>query len=312
MLETYHQYVDDDDHLKVINRTRSLFPADLDIDLSSYMGTSLSFNNSLANLISEPIVVRLNYYYCTAKDRKWEESVNWSIQPQTSTNKSKLARMSDEAIDKMKQKKWTRGRFCEMSRSLNIDATDDAIWDAVKDVVTKSNILKERMKTDLLADKDKSEDEYKSELSNFKKRERNAVKQLQRIEETIAKIETDRMLEKMDVSLYNRVRRNLDDERSVATNDLEQLRLQLQEISKEKRWIDWVGKYKETNEDVDHFSLEQRKDYLNGLVDKIDIFLEKETLEHKIEILFQLPIVNVGYKVKRKLEGGKRVYEIRD
>ena len=66
-LETYHQYVNDDDHLKVINKTRSLFPADLDIDsekivekLSSYMGTSLSFNNSLAGLISEPIVVRLN------------------------------------------------------------------------------------------------------------------------------------------------------------------------------------------------------------------------------------------------------------
>ena len=36
------------------------------------------------------------------------------------------------------------------------------------------------------------------------------------------------------------------------------------------------------------------------------------TLEHKIEILFQLPIVNDEYKVKRKLEGGKRVYEIRD
>ena len=59
--------MNDDDHLKVINRTRSLFPADLDIDsekivekLSSFMGTSLSFNNSLADLISQPIVVRLN------------------------------------------------------------------------------------------------------------------------------------------------------------------------------------------------------------------------------------------------------------
>jgi len=66
-LETYHQYVNDDDHLKVINRTRSLFPVDLDIDsekivanLSSYIGTSLSYNNSFANFISKPIVVRLN------------------------------------------------------------------------------------------------------------------------------------------------------------------------------------------------------------------------------------------------------------
>ena len=66
-LETYHQYVNDDDHLKVINRTRSLFPADLDIDsekivadLSSYMESSLSYNNSLSDFISKPIVVRLN------------------------------------------------------------------------------------------------------------------------------------------------------------------------------------------------------------------------------------------------------------
>ncbi len=72
--------------------------------------------------------------------------------------------MSDKALEKMKQKKCTRDRFYERSRSLNIDATDDAIWDTVKDVVTKINILKDRMKTDLLADKDKSEDEYKSEL----------------------------------------------------------------------------------------------------------------------------------------------------
>jgi ectoine hydroxylase-related dioxygenase (phytanoyl-CoA dioxygenase family) len=66
-LETYHQYVNDDDHLKVINRTRSLFPTDLDIDsdkivakLSSYMGSSLSYNNSVSDFISKPIVVRLN------------------------------------------------------------------------------------------------------------------------------------------------------------------------------------------------------------------------------------------------------------
>ena len=59
--------MNDYDHTKIINRTRSLFPADLDIDsekivekLSSYLGTSLSFNNSLADLISEPIVLILN------------------------------------------------------------------------------------------------------------------------------------------------------------------------------------------------------------------------------------------------------------
>ena len=48
-------------------------------------------------------------YYCCPKERKWENSVNWSM-PQSDFNKPKLARMSDEALEKMKQKKWTRNR----------------------------------------------------------------------------------------------------------------------------------------------------------------------------------------------------------
>ena len=57
-LETYHQYVNDDDHFKVINRTRSLFLADLDINfekiianLSSYMETNLCYPNSWSDFL---------------------------------------------------------------------------------------------------------------------------------------------------------------------------------------------------------------------------------------------------------------------
>ena len=42
------------------------------------------------------------------------------------------------------------------------------------------------------------------------------------------------------------------------------------------------------------------------------IFHGKDRRVHKIEIIFQLPIVDDEYKVEQKLEGGKKDYEIRD
>ena len=43
----------------------------------------------------------------------------------------------------------------------------------------------------------------------------------------------------------------------------------------------------------------------------IVIFRGKDTLKHKIEIIFQLPIIDDEYKVEQKLEGGKKEYKIR-
>ena len=44
----------------------------------------------------------------------------------------------------------------------------------------------------------------------------------------------------------------------------------------------------------------------------IVIFRGHDTLKHKIEIIFQLPIVDDEYKVEQKLEGGKKDYKVSD
>ena len=99
-----------------------------------------------------------------------------------------------------------------MNRSLNIPKTDEAVWQPVKTIVSSSSILKERVKEELLRDKDKSDADHKSELRNQRKVETRIKKGIQKIEESIAKIETDRMLERMDEKLYRQVKKNLRDE----------------------------------------------------------------------------------------------------
>ena len=65
-LETYHHYVNDDEHNKVIGRTRRLFPRDLGFDsakivssLASYMKSELSYSNPVSKS-EQWIIVRIN------------------------------------------------------------------------------------------------------------------------------------------------------------------------------------------------------------------------------------------------------------
>jgi len=208
-----------------------------------------------------------HYYYCPQKERTWVKD-----QPK-----------EDE--------KWVRGRGCSMRKSLNIPATDSAVWERVKSTVSKSSILKERVKTELLRNKDQDEAEYKSDLRNQRKVEKRIKTGIQRIEESIAKIETDRLLERMDEKLYRKVKKNLRDELDSVKGDLEQSRLHIQETVDQKRWIDWVGKFHEMYDDVDHLSPEDRKDYLEGVVDRLTVNLDPDTHEHVIDISFKYPIV---------------------
>ena len=75
---------------------------------------------------------------------------------------------------------------------------------------------------------------------------------------SIAKIETDRLLERMDEKLYRQVKKNLQDELQTTRNDLDQCRIHIQEMVDQKRWINWVGKFQEMYGDVDHLSPQDR------------------------------------------------------
>ena len=68
-----------------------------------------------------------------------------------------------------------------MNKSLNITKTDEVVWQSVKTIVSSSSILKERMKEELLRDKDKSDADHKSELRNQRKVQVRIKKDIQKI-----------------------------------------------------------------------------------------------------------------------------------
>jgi len=246
------------------------------------------------------------FYYCAKKERNWESnyrnSVNGSNDSDGSTNKA-------DALIRVDDERWKRGRHCDMVRSLNIPSTDEVVWNTVKEVVINSNVLKEKMKSEMLSDKDKHDDEIKQKLRNITTTTNRAVKDIEKIESALSKIQADRVLEKISSEEFDKIKLNLENEITKQRSILEDYRTTHTEILNRKNWIDWVSKFKETYEQVDQLKDEDRKQYLKGVVERIDVHYDSETNEHTLKIRFQFPIVDDEYKVIDN-KGKRREYEI--
>jgi len=81
---------------------------------------------------------------------------------------------------------------------------------------------------------------------------------------------------------------------------LEQSRLRLQQLGNERQWIDWLGKFGKDVELKSTQSPGMRKEYLSGLLERVDVDLDKETNAHIISLYFKLGLVKMELRIRIK------------
>lgn len=248
---------------------------------------------------------RKEFYYCPKKERVWKDSVMPSDGLENNmalTNKTK----TDE--------RWKRGRHCAMTKSLNITTANEMVWKVVTDIATKSNVLKEQMKTQMLSSKKQSDKDFKEDIRNLQKTKQQYTQELTDLETATAKIQTDRVMKRISEKQTKDILKNINEEIKTVTKQLEDIVLKLKQNDGKQRWVDWVGQFHKTYAKVDKFNEEEQKQYLSGLVDKIDIKLDAKTNEHLLDIKFQYPIVEDEYVVLKKSDkvSKDRQYEVID
>jgi DNA invertase Pin-like site-specific DNA recombinase len=230
-------------------------------------------------------------YYCPKKTRDWKKG----------------------ALPE--DKKWTRGKVgehgCTMTRSLNIPIADENVWDLVMDVVSNSSILKEGFKDKVLQSKFKGDEETARLLKNERIKSSRLKKELKLVESSIADVETKNLLKEYDDSVYQQVKTNLIKELQTKKNGLEQSRIKTKELGNHQIWLDWIEKYGDDLTLTSNLSKEDRKEYLGGLLDRIEVRLDKKTLDHELQVFFQLGLVGDGieYVNLRRKSDGYRVVE---
>jgi len=212
-----------------------------------------------------------------------------------------------------KDDKWKRGkvgeRGCGMNRSLNIPITDMMVWELVMDVVAESTILKHEFKEEVLKAKYAGDEENEARRKKEELLQNRLLKRLDGAKTTLADVETKRLLgEYDDYAVFSKIKNNLKKEIDKAQWDLEQSRLRVRELSSEKKWLDWLGEYGQALNLATNFADEKKKEYLDGLLERIEVELDKETLNHNLKVFFRMGLVDDKIEVKnpkKKAEGYK-------
>lgn len=125
----------------------------------------------------------------------------------------------------------------------------------------------------------------------------------------ITKIETDRVMERISADQKKDILKNINEELTTVNEQLKQINRKIKTLADSQKWIDWVGEFKKTYAKVDDFTEEQKQNYLQGIVERIDVKLEGDTNNHLLSIKFRYPIVADRLVKSRKKAGDYTVYK---
>lgn len=204
-------------------------------------------------------------YYCSKKERVWKDS------------------------PPKQEDKWKRGRVCKMTRSLNINQTDELVWKTVMDVVSKSKLLKEDVKKEALALHGQQR-LTPEQIASYKYRVKTLSKQLKKFDEALVMLETNRILERVTEKQYPEIRANITAEKIATESEIDRLQGEIDGVARERKWVNWLDQFQKRLKQQKKLSPEQRRAFLEGMV--VDIGVELlDPQNHKLTINFELPLV---------------------
>ena len=223
-----------------------------------------------------------HFYYCPMKERNWRDGVE----------------------PKMKHSKKDG---CGFARSMNIEQADRLVWDVVVDIHSKSSLLKEEVKKRLVGGIVSPDSGYEATQKKNEKSIKLAEKELQRADEAIAELEVEHRLGQTDAKLYPQIMKRLREQRTAVQARIETLREGVRNQAQERKWVDWVRAFGDEVKLKSKLTPEERKEYLRGMIERIDVKYLADTKEHQLEIRFVKPIVGdgripqqpKGYKLKK-------------
>lgn len=221
-------------------------------------------------------------YYCPSREREWVKNGG-----------------SDAS--------WQRGNGCGMTRALNIPQADALVWDMVKSLHSKSSLLKEEVRNRIYKENGvqvRSESEFKALQAKIKLLQRRHVN----LSETLGDLEANRLLKQLNDTSYQVMTVRIGTEIRDVEDQLASLRNEVDGATNGRKWTSWLKSFGNEIEGLDSKSDLERKQYLEGLVKRIDVRWREESREHELTLTMHLPIVDDGitWRDKDKIVGKGR------
>ena len=207
-----------------------------------------------------------NHYYCPKKERVW-------------------AKRPPELEDK-----WKRGRVCAMTRSLAIEATDELVWTSVIDAVSKSTLMREEIRKEVLTARHKGKNADEKTVKDNAAKLKFFKKHIAKLDDSLVDLESDRLMGKITLAQYPKIKDRITSDKLEAEAEMEMLEGVIVGSQDLKQWSNWVKTFRQQMESYRKFKPEQRKEILQRLLTTVDVHLV-DNQTHWLEINFKVPLV---------------------
>lgn len=207
--------------------------------------------------------------------------------------------------------RWTKGQNKTLKckdrvRSIDIDQTDQIVWETVLDVLGKSHLFKETIKQEIMG-MYKTHHNSEDEIKVIKRKIRKTKKELDDIVKMSSQTEAMGLLKSKSELEVKQILSVLDEAKVEKRSELEKLQNSLMNVSDQSQWVDWVKEFGDRIESwkSDDFDFDQRKTLLNQFVKSIDVISEDKT-SHRLKINFNVPYINDRFEWKFKKDKSKQ------
>jgi DNA invertase Pin-like site-specific DNA recombinase len=204
---------------------------------------------------------------------------------------------------------WQRGKTCGFTRSMNIERTDKIVWDFVKSVHRNSCKLKEDVKNRVL----KAHGLVVMTAAETAKLEKS-LKKLQgdhdKLSELLAKLEVNHELKIVSDARYKVMARTLNEDLAKLDERIALGRAEMTGAAQAGKWVDWLSEFGSEVDKVDQRSEQGKKEYLEGLVERIDVRCNEAAKEHELTIRMKFPIIGDKIDYTGKTVHGRKEYRV--
>ena len=128
----------------------------------------------------------------------------------------------------------------------------------------------------------------------------------------MASIEVSHKLKRVSDSRYKIMAKTLNEELAKLDERIALGRSELTGASQARKWVDWLSEFGSEVDKADKLSDQGKYDYLQGLVERIDVRCREADKEHELTIKMKLPIVGDRIDYTGKTVHGRKEYRVLD
>lgn len=211
---------------------------------------------------------------------------------------------------KYKTSKTDKYVNCPVRRNLAIEETDETVWNAVVEVLSKSHLFKEEIKNQTLGAK--SLHRSTKDIAGDQKKLARLEKDIAKVRDSIVNLNAEKLIGNVEGSDLVKVIEKLEDHRLSLEAESEELTNSIKLKTQDRAWVDWVGDFGRRIDklrDRSSIPVQEQKEFLSGIVKNITV-TQIDTQRTSLEIALQYPYVGDGYSKSKK--GKKSGYKLID